>query len=135
MNQIEVHIISPDEEIYKGKAEMVVIPGEEGDFSAMYEHAPFVTYLRPGRLEVNIFDKKKTLTYFVRGGFVKVEDNKCFIMVDYIKEFDDIDIKYIEEKIALLRNKINIENNDFNKHNITKDIDMLQAEVDFVKDC
>ena len=49
---MKTQIISPDREIYDGNAEMVVLPGENGDFSAMYEHAPLITYLRPGKVEV-----------------------------------------------------------------------------------
>ena len=52
MQTMNVSIISPEEEIYKGLAEMVVVPGEDGDFAAMFEHAPLITYLRPGKLEV-----------------------------------------------------------------------------------
>ena len=59
MQNMDVSIISPEEEIYKGYAEMVVIPGEDGDFAAMYQHAPLITYLRPGKLEVIEGEKKK----------------------------------------------------------------------------
>ena len=49
---IKTQIISPDKEIYNGSPEMVVLPGEDGDFAAMYEHAPLITFLRPGKIEV-----------------------------------------------------------------------------------
>ena len=38
---------------------MVVVPGEDGDFAAMFEHAPLITYLRPGKLEVVEAEKKE----------------------------------------------------------------------------
>ena len=50
MDVMEVNIISPDNEIFSGKAHMVVIPGEEGYFAAMLDHAPTVTYLKPGKI-------------------------------------------------------------------------------------
>ena len=59
MQNINVNIISPEEEIYKGSVEMIIIPGEDGDLAAMYEHAPLITYLRPGKLDVIEEEKKE----------------------------------------------------------------------------
>ncbi len=132
MNQMQVNIISPDEEIFKGTAEMVVIPGEEGDFAAMFEHAPIITYMRPGRLEISTDDKESNIIFFVGGGFVKVADNECLIMVDYIKKRSDIDIKTNEQKINSLKNEISLGKNDDERENIIKNIDILQAEVDLI---
>ena len=130
MNEIrmETQIISPDEEIYKGYSEMVVMPGEEGDFAAMVEHAPIITYLRPGKIEIFETNKKEKINYFVSGGFVKVEDNKCIIMVDYIKSISDIDLKANEEQISLLLDKIDSESNEVLKSDILGDIDLLKLE-------
>ncbi len=41
---LKTQIISPDNEIYDGDTDMVVLPGEDGDFAAMYEHAPIITF-------------------------------------------------------------------------------------------
>jgi F-type H+-transporting ATPase subunit epsilon len=133
MQSMDISIISPEQDIFKGRAEMVVIPGEDGDFTAMYEHAPIITYLRPGRLEVIEDEKKEIITYFVRGGFVKVEENQCLIMVDYIKNIKNINIKAIESEIDILRNKLDAEVNDVIKKNILTNIDLLDTEISIVK--
>ena len=83
---METKIISPESEIYKGIAEMVVVPGEDGDFSAMIEHAPFITYLRPGKLEVieNKFPKFKNKNKkYLHAGIVK--NLKISKFKDFIK--------------------------------------------------
>ncbi len=134
MQNMDISIISPEEEIYKGSVEMVVIPGEEGDFSAMYEHAPMITYLRPGKLEVIEEEKKEKLSYFVRGGFVKVAENKCLIMVDYIKNIKDIDIISNKNEISLLQTKLDKEVNDRAKEDISDSIEMLEIEVSCFKE-
>jgi len=126
---METKIISPEREIYKGIAEMVVVPGEDGDFSAMIEHAPFITYLRPGKLEVIENEKSKNI-YFVGGGFAKVSDNRCVIMVDYIKNILDIDLKANKQKISMLKDKINQSINDLDKKIILDEISILETEND-----
>ena len=63
---LKTQIISPDSEIYDGNTEMIVLPGEDGDFAAMYEHAPLITYLRPGKVEVFSISEKKNRIFCIR---------------------------------------------------------------------
>ncbi len=127
VQMIDTKIISPDQEIYNGSIEMVVLPGEEGDFAAMFEHAPLITFLRTGKIQVFETDKD-SIIYFVSGGFVKIEDNSCVVMVDYIKQIADIDVKSNEERITVLLDKVNNENNSTIKENLLYDISMLKSE-------
>jgi len=105
LENLELKLISPDKEYYNGPANMVVIPGEEGDFSAMKDHAPIVTYLRPGKLEI-FNNEADNISFFVGSGFVKVLDNRCLILVDYIKEIAEIDKKILDKEIEDIENKI-----------------------------
>ena len=52
MNTISLQLVSPDKEHFIGSTEMVVLPGEEGDFSVLPDHAPIITYLRPGEIKI-----------------------------------------------------------------------------------
>jgi len=134
MQTMNVSIISPEEEIYKGPAEMVVMPGEDGDFAAMFEHAPFITYLRPGKLEVIEEEKKEKIAYFIRGGFVKVQENRCLIMVDFIKNVKDIDVSVNENEISSLRSKLIAETSESVKEDLSESIELLETEVNCLKD-
>ena len=134
MQTMNVSIISPEEEIYRGSAEMVVVPGEDGDFAAMFEHAPLITYLRPGKLEVIQEEKKEKIAYFVRGGFVKVQENQCLIMVDFIKNVKDINVSVNENEISSLRSKLILETSESIKEGLSKSIELLETEVNCFKD-
>ena len=125
---INTQIISPDKEIYNGSPEMVVLPGEEGDFAAMYEHAPIITFLRPGKIEVFSKVDKEKLDYFVSGGFVKVQNNNCIVMVDYIKKINEINVKDNNKKISDLLIKLDKENDSVNKDNIMLQVEILKSE-------
>mgnify|MGYP001212710663 CR=1 FL=1 len=121
-------IISPESEIYSGSTYMVVLPGEEGDFAAMADHAPIVTYLRKGKIEVINEEGNKKTIYFAGGGFVKVENNKCIIMVDYIKSLKNIDVEKNEILIKKLQKKIEEEKDIITKRNLTDEIELLKSE-------
>ena len=125
---MKTQIISPDNEIYEGDTDMVVLPGEDGDFAAMYEHAPFITFLRPGKVEVFSKEEKEKIAFFVAGGFVKVQNNNCLVMADYIRKTSDIDVKENEKKIAELLFKLEKTEDQIIRDNLTMDIDLIRAE-------
>ena len=125
---LKTQIISPDNEIFDGNADMVVLPGEEGDFAAMYEHAPLITFLRPGKVEVFSKGEKEKIGFFVTGGFVKIQNNNCLVMVDYIRKTSDIDVKENEKKISELLSKLEKTEDQIVRDNLIMDIDLIRFE-------
>ena len=125
---LKTQIISPDNEVYDGDTDMVVLPGEEGDFAAMFEHAPTITFLRPGKVEVFSKEEKEKITFFVAGGFVKIQNNNCLVMVDYIKKSSDIDVKENEKKISELLSKLEKTEDQVVRDNLILDIDLIRSE-------
>ena len=125
---LKTQIISPDNEIYDGDTEMVVLPGEDGDFAAMYEHAPIITFLRPGKLEIFSKEEKERIDFFVSGGFVKIQNNNCLVMVDYIRKSSDIDVKENEKKISELLSKLEKTEDQIMRDNLIIDIDLIRSE-------
>ena len=125
---LKTQIISPDNEIYEGDTDMVVLPGEDGDFAAMYEHAPIITFLRPGKVEVFSKEEKEKIVFFVAGGFVKIQNNNCLVMVDYIMKTSDIDVEENERKISELLSKLEKTEDQIIRDNLIMDIDLIRSE-------
>ena len=125
---LKTQIISPDNEIFDGNADMVVLPGEEGDFAAMYEHAPLITFLRPGKVEVFSKGEKEKIGFFVTGGFVKIQNNNCLVMVDYIRKTSDIDVKENEKKISELLFKLEKTEDQIIRDILIMDIVLIRFE-------
>ena len=125
---MKTQIISPDNEIYDGDTDMVVLPGEDGDFAAMYEHAPIITFLRPGKVEVFLKEEKEKIAFFVAGGFVKIQNNNCLVMVDYIRKTSDIDVKENEKKVSELLFKLEKTEDQIIRDNLTMDINLIRSE-------
>ena len=125
---LKTQIISPDNEIYDGDTDMVVLPGEDGDFAAMYEHAPIITFLRPGKVEVFSKEEREKIAFFVAGGFVKIQNNNCLVMVDYIRKTSDIDVKENEKKISELLFKLEKTEDQTLRDNLIMDIDLIRSE-------
>ena len=125
-------LISPEEEHFNGIVDMVVLPGEDGDFAAMPEHSPIITYLRPGKID--IFEKNViAFSYFVGNGFVKVDQGSCLVMVDYIKNVDQLERKKIELELAETLENLDKEENKILKDKFNEKIVTLRAQLDFAK--
>ena len=59
-------LVSPEKQLVSGEATQVVVPGAEGQFTVLANHAPFLSTLKPGILEVTMADGG-TDRIFVRG--------------------------------------------------------------------
>jgi F-type H+-transporting ATPase subunit epsilon len=66
---MSVSIVSAEEEVWRGEAEMVVARSPEGEFAILYGHIPFLAALVPGR--VSIVSGNERVDFFVAGGFLE----------------------------------------------------------------
>ena len=87
---IHVDIVSAEENIYSGLAEMVIAPAEEGDIGIAARHAPLLTRLRAGEVRIKV-DDKETLPFFVSGGILEVQPHIVSVLADRGVRAKDID--------------------------------------------
>lgn len=87
---IHVDIVSAEEAIFSGLAEMVIAPAEEGDVGIAARHAPLLTRLKVGEVRVKI-DDKQTLPFFVSGGILEVQPHVVSVLADKAIRAKDID--------------------------------------------
>ena len=95
-------LVSPERKLAEGEADMVVIPGMEGDLGALPGHAPFLTTLRPG--VVTVTDGSETHEYFVHGGFAEITpEGGVSILAEEALEKKDVTREHLDERIAKAR--------------------------------
>ncbi|GAB3370568.1 F0F1 ATP synthase subunit epsilon [Spongiibacter taiwanensis] len=87
---IHCDIVSAEEEIYSGRAKLIVANGVQGDLGVTYGHAPLLTSLEPGPVRV-VLDSGEELIYYVSGGFLEVQPNVVSILADTALRADDLD--------------------------------------------
>ena len=74
-----IEIINPDETIYSGEADVVQLPGKDGSFEILNNHAPLISVLKEGKIKV--VDKNKNTQFFeITGGVIEVLRNKVLIL-------------------------------------------------------
>lgn len=87
---IQVCIVSAEEEVYSGLAEMLFAPAEMGDVGIAPRHAPLITKLKPGEVRVKI-SAKESQEFYVSGGLLEVQPHLVTILADTAIRAHDID--------------------------------------------
>lgn len=97
---LKFELVSPERKLASTEAEMITIPGMLGDLSAMANHAPFMTTLRPGYVVVHGRNQER---YFVSGGFAEIYDNTVTVLAEIGMPASDVTRGWIEERIQEAR--------------------------------
>jgi len=92
-------LVSPEKLIYSGEVEAVVVPGSEGEFTVLKDHAPLMSTLRRGLLEI-ISQTNSTAKYYIQGGFADVSTDGLTILADYADRLEDFDVAKLDRDIA-----------------------------------
>ena len=87
---IHCDIVSAEQEIFSGLAELVVATGSLGDLGVSYGHAPLLTDLKPGPVRV-ITQGGEEEVYYVSGGYLEVQPGTISILADTALRADDMD--------------------------------------------
>lgn len=77
---MELEIVTPDKTIFKGEADLVQLPGIDGSFEILNNHAPIISVLKQGIVKIK---KGKTEDFYeVKGGVVEVLNNKVLVLAE-----------------------------------------------------
>ena len=95
--QLFCRVITPEEIVYDGEADLVVARIADGDLGVMVDHAPLVSSVQPG--EVRIRDGEEQHIYATSDGFFKVSENLVQILVEEAVVPDEIDVNAAENRI------------------------------------
>ena len=90
MSTIRCDIVSAEEEIFHGDAELLVATGEQGELGIAPRHAPLITRLKPGKVVVTQPDGS-VLDFAIGGGIREVQPQVVTILADTAIRADDID--------------------------------------------
>jgi F-type H+-transporting ATPase subunit epsilon len=100
--KVEFELVSPEKLLLSEPVEMVVVPGEEGDFGVLKQHAPFISAVRPGVIKVHN-GGKVTEQIFVSGGFAEVTPARCTVLAERAVAVADIDRGAAEQQLRDVR--------------------------------
>ena len=103
-NTIKYELVCPESKVESGEADSVLVPGYEGDFTVLVNHAAYLSTLRPGMLK--IFASGNEIEYFVDSGFAEVSDQGLVVLAEKAIKKSDLDKGTINIMISELEEKM-----------------------------
>lgn len=103
--QIQFELVSPERLLMSRPVDMVVVPGVEGDFGALPQHAPFISTLRPGVIAV-FENNQVTDRLFVAGGFAEVTAERCTVLAERALPVGELSREQIDAELRDARDDL-----------------------------
>ncbi len=95
--QLFCRVITPEEVIYDGEANLVIARIADGDLGVLVDHSPLVSTVEVG--EVRIKEGDEQLVYATSDGFFKVSENLVQVLVEEAVSVEEIDIDAAETRV------------------------------------
>lgn len=118
-----VDVVSAEQEIYSGTAEMVFAPAEMGELGITPRHAPLLTRLKPGTVRVKTGSDEEVL-FYVSGGILEIQPHRVTVLSDTALRAKDID------EAAALEAKRRAEEALANQ---TAEVDIVRAQAELME--
>ncbi len=117
-------LVTPERLVFAGEAEQVVVPGAEGDFAVLAGHAPVVSTLRPGILEVTLPQGRQRL--LVKKGVAEADPGRLTVLAQSAVPVDELDASRLASELKAAETQAAEAKDDQSKM-------MAEALVDLLK--
>ena len=97
-DMFKFELVSPEQLVFSSDVREVIVPGAEGDFTVLPNHAPVLSTLRPGLLDV-IDNDGKEHRIFVRGGLAEVDPENLTVLAQQAINLDQLDKSWLAQEI------------------------------------
>ena len=127
-DQFNYKLVTPEKIYLEGDAQMVVLPGAEGDLGVLPNHSNIITSLRPGIIKVTNSDQTQSL--FVEEGFIKFSNNELLVIAVGLDEEAALNNDFINDKIENYSSALDAAD-EVQKMKIQKKIDSLKLLLNY----
>ena len=119
-------LVSPARLLISEEMSQVVVPGSEGDFTMLKDHAPFMTTVRPGVLEATSVAGKVS-KIFVRGGFADASPSGLTILAEQAVPVEELNAELIAKERAEAQADVTAAKTDEARRVAQEKLDQLEA--------
>jgi F-type H+-transporting ATPase subunit epsilon len=104
-DRVQFELVTPERLLLSEMVEMVVVPGTEGNFGVLPGHAPLISSIRPGMIDVY---EGQTITrrIFVVSGIAEVTPERCTVLADEALPPEELDRAGIEAELQTIEGNL-----------------------------
>ena len=100
-DRVQFELVTPERLILSTEVEMVVVPGTEGNFGVLPGHAPLISTIRPGTID--IYEGRTIVErIFVVSGIAEVTPERCTVLADEAMAPDSLDRAQLDAELQTL---------------------------------
>lgn len=125
--KVAFELVSPEKLLASIEADMVTVPGSEGDFGVLPNHVPMISTLRPGVITVDAEGGERT-RYMVAGGFVEVTRSRCTVLVEDVVPLGEVSIDLLDGRLKAAEEALADAENAAAKRVASAKIDIILAQ-------
>jgi len=96
--KVAFELVSPERVLASLEADMVVVPGEEGDFGVLADHAPLLSLLRPGVIAIYQGNEVQDRV-FVEGGFAEVNPEGLIVLAEAAAPMQELSLDKARQQL------------------------------------
>ena len=127
---VQFELVSPEKLLVSDEVHMVVVPGTEGNFGVLPGHAPMLSTVRPGVIDVyGEHDISKRI--FVAGGFADVTETGCTVLAEEAVDMAELTVEGVKARLQAgedtLAEADNIRDRTYAEREIMVSTAMLEA--------
>jgi F-type H+-transporting ATPase subunit epsilon len=104
-DRLEFELVTPERLLFSEAVEMVVVPGTEGNFGVLPGHAPLISTIRPGMIEI-YEGQNVTRRIFVVSGVAEVTAERCTVLADEAASPETLDRAAIEADLRIVEGNL-----------------------------
>ena len=128
-SKVVFELVSPERLLASIDADMVVVPGAEGDFGVLPNHAPLMSLLRPGVIAVYQGDRVDQ-RLFVTGGFAEVNEKGCTVLADEAEPLEDIGVEQARQALRDAEEDVGDAKTDHERERLTRALEVARARAE-----
>jgi F-type H+-transporting ATPase subunit epsilon len=119
-------LVTPERMALSEDVAEVVVPGVEGEFTVLPGHAPVISALRPGVIEVALADASKT-RIFVKGGFAEVDAGHLTVLAERALPVEEMDAVVVAAELEAAEAELAAAGDDASRLAAAFAVDRLKA--------
>lgn len=124
-DKLNFALVSPERELFHGDVDSVVVPGSEGEFGVLPNHAPVMSVIKPGALRV--LNEGGERRIFVNGGFADVTPEGLTVLAEDAVDIADVDAAEVEAQLKAAQEDLRDTNTDAKREAAERAIARLDA--------
>ena len=104
--RVQFELVTPERLVFSTEVEMVVVPGAEGNFGVLPGHAPLISTIRPGMID--IYETRPTISdrIFVVSGIAEVTPERCTVLAEVAMTSDSLDRAATEAELQVIESNL-----------------------------